>query len=604
MNRSPIVLSRLTRRQFLTLGLGTAAAYTLPLLVGCRNQPDTQTPSVEDVLGTDGTVPLQPKVIASQNGVLATSLLMKMQPFTVGGTSVMLRTYGSPKTGVADPDPNTDADWDWAFPGPTLQVNPGDSIQIMLYNYLPIEQNINECEPEFYVTPQLDKFPNCFHENEATNIHYHGMHVDVGPHADNVFLVLYPNGQEDVHDMPGEIVAIGQYEFNFTVPLDHPQGTYWYHPHKHGATDLQVANGMAGAIIVQDTGNTFQDYADQILVIQRITETLPFPGGAGSGTIVLNGVQNPTLTMQAGEIQRWRFINATGQLANAFRIGFSGPADVVPEIYLIAVDGVYISNDEWETEESDGSVFLAPGNRVDVLVQAKEEGSFSILATQTHTNEKANATRTPVSTDAAAAPPAFLTLQVEGSLAQPMNLPAAMPDLPAQLAPIPNSEISRQRTLTFSLLEGQQGGAGHGQAPVFAIDGQLFDPCRVDQCLTAGEEWTVINSSPVAHPFHIHVNPFFITAYNDPALSPPPGTPVPTPTPPTAGGSPVGQWQDTLLVPAAANGQNGSVTFRHRFPTDITGKFVLHCHILGHEDRGMMQVVEIVPVGEECTACE
>lgn len=602
MRRSTVVLPRLTRRQFLTLGLG-AAAYTLPLLVGCRNQPDTQT--AEDMLSTGTSVP-QPKIIPSQNGVLSTSLLMKMQPFTVGGQSVMLRTYGSPKEGVSNPDPTNDGDWDWAFPGPTLKVNPGDTIQLMLYNYLPVEQNINECEPEFYATPQHDQFPNCYHENEATNLHYHGMHVDVGAHADNVFLVLYPNGQEDVHDMPGEIVAIGQYAFNFTVPEDHPQGTYWYHPHKHGATDLQVANGMAGAIIVQDTTDTFEDYTDQVLIIQRINETLPFPGGAGAGTIMLNGVQNPTITMQAGEIQRWRFVNATGQLANAFRIGFSGPSDVVPQIYLIAVDGVYISNDEWETEESDGSVFLAPGNRVDVLVQAQEEGSFSLTAVQTHANEKVNATRTPASADAAAASPAFLTLQVEGSLPQPMSLPAAMPELPAQLAPILNSEISRQRTLTFSLLAGQQGGAGQGQAPVFAIDGQLFDPCRVDQCLTAGtaEEWTIINSTTVAHPFHIHVNPFFITAYNDPALSPPPGTPAPTPTPPTAGGSPVQQWQDTILVPAAANGQNGSVTFRHRFPTDITGKFVLHCHILGHEDRGMMQVVEIVPQGEDCTACE
>lgn len=102
--------------------------------------------------------------------------------------SVTLRTYGSPKTGITNPDPSNDTDWDWAFPGPTLQVNPGDTIQLTLYNYLPIEQNINECEPEFYVIPQLDHYPNCFHENEVTNLHYHGMHVDVGPHADNVFL--------------------------------------------------------------------------------------------------------------------------------------------------------------------------------------------------------------------------------------------------------------------------------------------------------------------------------------------------------------------------------------------------------------------------------
>lgn len=89
------------------------------------------------------------------------------------------------------------------------------------------------------------------------------------------FYKFDPNGQENVHDMSGEIVAVGQYEFNFKVPAEHPQGTYWYHPHKHGATDLQVANGMAGAIIVQDTSNTFQDYAEQVLIIQRISDTLP-----------------------------------------------------------------------------------------------------------------------------------------------------------------------------------------------------------------------------------------------------------------------------------------------------------------------------------------
>lgn len=303
--------------------------------------------------------------------------------------------------------------------------------------------------------------------------------------------------------------------------------------------------------------------------------------------------------MKAGEIQRWRFVNATGQLkANAFRIGFSDDPEVVPEIYLIAVDGVYISNDEWETEESDGSVFLVCKLVVTkVRFRRRKRVVLLRLAAQTHNNEKANATRTPTRQQRRRGATPFLTVQVEGALAQPMSLPTAMPEPPPQLV---SHSQQRNQPPTYPdflfVLEGQQGGAGQGQAPVFAIDGQLFDPCRVDQCLTAGtaEEWTVINSTSVAHPFHIHVNPFFIMVTTIPPSVHQRAHLDSTPTPPTAGKS--GRTiRRRRLRPRTGN---GFVTFRYRFPTDTAGKFVLHCHILGHEVLGYDASCRNRPSGE------
>lgn len=113
--------------------------------------------------------------------------------------------------------------------------------------------------------------------------------------------------------------------------------------------------------------------------------------------------------------------------------------------------------------------------------------------------------------------------------------------------------------------------------------------------VNTAEEWTITNSTTLAHPFHIHLNPFYIQEFYDPQGGLP---------------DPRHRWQDTIIIPPAGKGkdgkvENGKVVIRHRFP-EIVDKFVIHCHILGHEDRGMMQVVEVVANEESCNAaaCE
>lgn len=667
----------LTRRDFLKIAAGAAiSTVVFPLLVGCEPKPtatsEVPAPVTEPPTGAFPTAIIddnfpQPKTIYSVKGILQTTLLIKMMPPpakfnpptptptpTPDPTKpILFRMYGTPKKGV-DANPLIDDEWHWSFPGPTFRVNPGDRIELKLLNYLPQlpKDQIGVCEPAYYPTtgptpaatpaagtptliPTLpfnnDAFPDCFSENNVTNLHYHGMHVKQGESGDDVLLAIYPYGQNPHEAKHGEEhgmhVLIGENNYHFDVPKDHPQGTFWYHPHKHGATDLQVANGMAGAIIVNDTAPLLKDRqpVDQVLVIQDILQDLVFPlGGSGKLKVqTLNGVREPIINMQAGEIQRWRFVNATGNAASAFQLNFDG-ADA-PEMFLIAVDGNYLTESHWKSTTPTNALFLAPGNRADVLVVASKEGTFGVQVkstTDNQKNKKNESTPTPIPAGANGFTN-LLTVNVSGVMSPAMKLPETLPKLPNNLRPFgPGEKDVCSRTLTFGVLPDDSptqtpvapgtptatptplvggGGAPGGTAPKWAINGKQFDPKRVDECmlLNTSETWTLINTTAVAHPFHIHVNPFLIQEYVDP-------TPADPDNPRTTGDNPVGQWQDTIIIPAAKINKKGElktgkVVIRQRF-MDFTGKFVLHCHILGHEDRGMMQLLQVVKDASECTS--
>jgi FtsP/CotA-like multicopper oxidase with cupredoxin domain len=201
------------------------------------------------------------------------------------------------------------------------------------------------------------------------------------------------------------------------------------------------------------------------------------------------------------------------------------------------------------------TMLLSPGNRADVLVQGGAPGHYLLRKLEYDQG------RGPEPETILAA------VEVRGEPVE-MELPARLP-VPASLTPIEDYEIRRTRVVTFN------NHPSHSHAypfPRFTIDGKNFDPDRVDQTMKLGsaEEWTIRNEGSADHPFHIHINPFLVTQIGGAALA----TPV---------------WQDTVIVPRSG----GSVTFRTRF-TDFVGRFVLHCHILDHEDLGMMQLVEVV----------
>jgi FtsP/CotA-like multicopper oxidase with cupredoxin domain len=511
--------TRITRRSFLKQSaLAASAASTLPFLTGCPALP----------------VFCEPRVRRSIDGVLDTTLEARFALNCIGGTKVWTRTF------------------EGTIPGPTLRVKPGDTMRIRLINNLPPVPH--------HDTPGM----NLPHGFNHINLHTHGLHVSPTGISDNVFLELSEGNQIDLE---------------FAIPADHPAGTYWYHPHKHGAVFTQVMSGMAGAIIIEGDIDEVPEIAaakERLFVLNEIrivrnAGDLPNGDGGGHGhgmkmgeentqTILnqvppfefdaidaahlfrtVNGHINPIIHMRPGEVQRWRFVQAgTSQYLPLQLDGHS--------MQIIANDGIAIA-----TPHEVESVLMPPGTRTDMLVKAGEPGTYYLR-------------KLDFDQGIGLVPEEIIaTLIVKGSPLD-MPLPTALPT-PSSLPFIDDDELTGQRNVEFNVFPPLP----DAMFPRFVIDGQLFDPERVDHSVNLGavEEWNVSNQSGEHHPFHIHTNPFLVMAID--------GVPLATPV-----------WRDTVDLPPF-----GSVRFRTRF-VDFAGKMVLHCHILEHEDLGMMQVVEIV----------
>jgi FtsP/CotA-like multicopper oxidase with cupredoxin domain len=388
--------------------------------------------------------------------------------------------------------------------------------------------------------PNRDPMPrdiNHPHHFNTTNIHVHGLHVSPSGIADNVLRPMEP-GQS--------------YEIEIAIPEEHPRGTYWYHPHNHGSADVQISSGMAGALIVEGDFDDVPEIAaatERVLILNEVLfdylgtievydtvwpEAVP-------RFLSVNGQREPIIRMRPREVQRWRIVQ--GFHEDNLRLGLDGH-----DLHVIAQDGIAQS----EVDRL-RSLVMAPGQRADVLVQAGEPGTYLLQALP---NDEGYPSPT--------GPLAHVV--IEGEPIE-MSLPAALPAGP--LTPIGDDELTGSRQLTFTSIGPEMPATATYQEFAFLIDGRQFDPKRVDQRVTLGavEEWTVINDDHADHVFHIHTNPFQVTKVN--------GEPLATPL-----------WRDTVIVP-----REGSLTFRSRF-LDFTGKTVLHCHMMNHEELGMMQLIE------------
>ena len=257
--------------------------------------------------------------------------------------------------------------------------------------------------------------------------------------------------------------------------------------------------------------------------------------------------------MRPGEVQRWRLLHAGHQ--DDIYVVLDGHTPLP-----IARDGIALGRlgqAPLPLTDPDaahpGAMLMAPGQRIDVLVQAGPPGTYDLHAL-------------PYS-QGYASPTGLMSRVVVSGEPLPMTLPAALP--PGPLATIRDDEITGTRQLVFTAILPETEAAGHWQEFSFMIDGKVFDADRVDQRVALGavEEWTVLNQQEDDHVFHIHVNPFQVIKVNGEPVEP--------------------SWQDTAIVP-----RNGSLIFRSRF-LDFTGTFVLHCHMMNHEELGMMQIVEV-----------
>ncbi len=421
------------------------------------------------------------------------------------------------------------------------------------------------------------------------------------------------------------------------VRMGQAPGTHWYHAHKHGSTALNVANGLVGAFVIEgqydDQLRAYYGpgFKDPVLMVQQLAST-PVTTAANvrvSPALSVNGRLVPVLTMRPGEVQQWRMVNAS--FNDAFEISYSEAQATKPcaaatpppssplEWRQIAQDGVQFDVKNYQTLGSvNGPLNVAPGNRADLLVKAPARAGNYTLCVRRNIAIFAQ----PGSPVMPSPPSALLTVKVTGSPAGMDFIPDdRFPTLPAFLADIPESDIRLRRKLTFSGLTN--------------IDGKPFEEGKVSQTmqLNTAEEWTVENTSSFGgHPFHIHVNPFQLTELfepNSPEATTPgnpcyvdPKNPATFKPCPTRQPQPPFTWWDTFAIPTAQVHTLTTCTVKEQCPkelqpyitscdargcvetipgyfkmrsrfVDYTGDFVLHCHILLHEDRGMMQLVRV-----------
>lgn len=418
----------------------------------------------------------------------------------------------------------------------------------------------------------------------------------------------FPNYLELPEYKPGGPFLMGQ-----------APGSFWYHAHKHGSTSIHIFNGLAGAMIIEgdydDKLRAFfrrqlppkRELTERVMVFQQITavQNLLRTGGdnarTGNNQKLINGQLNAIIQMQPGEIQLWRFINAMGG-GNKGTIQpalFDSLKKQGFEMRQVACDGVqfawqnYLDQPFLEgkgaTGKFPGGLNIAAGNRADLLVKAPMTAVTARFA---------DSLTSLFVVEVVAAQPAIKEMQFfkdneADKKAYPV-LPAFLKDLDAP------AEVAHSIEFGWNMGDGPRG-APPNAPPHFMLNGKQFgeNMTTVDQCVPLNEtqDWELTNTTSIAHPFHIHVNPFQIVEIDTPTEV----NGVVTVQKYTPGPNKI--WQDVINIPPskgilgdpdpAKALQPGKVRIRQKF-ADFTGTYVLHCHILAHEDRGMMQLVRVV----------
>ncbi|NET46258.1 multicopper oxidase family protein [Okeania sp. SIO2B3] len=398
------------------------------------------------------------------------------------------------------------------IPGPRLEAKPGDIIRINFTNKLP----------------------------QPTNIHYHGLHIPITGNADNVFLKI----------APGDRLT-----YQFQIPQNHPAGMFWYHPHFHGLTAEQLFGGLAGLFIVRGELDEIPEVKaaeEKFLVLQDFaldqqgnllpSQELSIMTGRQGDLITVNGQSKPNLAIPSQGLLRLRILNAS--TSRFYRLSLEEHL-----FYLIATDGGALTEPIEMSE-----LLLTPGERADILIQAnREPGKYRLLnLPYQRVGMGMMGRNTPENQ-----PQVLATVSYESKV--------AVVPLPTKLIPVealPKAQKIRRFQMNHGMIPGK------GMA--FLFNGQAYQLERIDTQvqLNTVEDWELINTGIMDHPFHIHGNAFQVVSRN---------------------GKPEAYlaWKDVVLVRPGEK-----VLIRMPF-RDFPGKTVYHCHILDHEDLGMMGNLEI-----------
>ena len=497
---------------------------------------------------------------------------------------------------------------------PTLRLKPGDLLVLNLDNQL-IDTD---------AAAPAGKAIHAHHESGAAsdpcksemmsltsaNLHFHGLSVPPVCHQDDV---LHTSIQPS--DPP--------FEYRVRIPDDEPPGLYWYHPHIHGFSSRQVLGGASGALIVEGIERANSDLAglpERVLVVRDqdlLTPNAPSSSsqaavpviidrdgdaantGTGAGKpakdLSVNFVPVPfpdyppaKIIMKPGDRQLWRVLNASSVTYLNLAVIFKrGPRFQAQHLGLAAIDGVplTVSGTVGHAIEWRPSIMISPGARAEFIVTAPPAGVEGLLVTRTVNTGPGGEND----------PNRPLVSIVASTSAAPLH--SALPAAPKPLAQgrlpwLGSVTPTRTRKLYFSEDALDPKDPGAAQKFYLTVDGQtpaVFDPLSSEPSIVVKqgevEDWIIENRSSELHAFHIHQVHFQVVEWL--------GLPVNEPF-----------LRDVINVPFFIASMTGYPSVRLRMDfrdPDTVGTFVFHCHLLDHEDGGMMGLIRVEPANRDAT---
>ncbi|MET8632022.1 multicopper oxidase family protein [Streptomyces sp. NPDC004680] len=363
-----------------------------------------------------------------------------------------------------------------------------------------------------------------------TNLHTHGLNVSPRRPADDIFISIRPGAT---------------YDYTYRMPRSITPGTYWYHSHIDMHSAAQVAGGESGIVVVDGLRaylpRHLRNITERVIALKdnqiKGSEIKIHPLSIGARTNrTVNGQQNPVIRIRPGETQLWRVANIGANIY--YKLRLKGAA-----FHVVAQDGRPVHR-----IYSVDTLIVPAAARYDVLVQGGPAGTAQLETQPFSTGPAGNSF-----------PQANLATVVTGG--SPM-VRARIPSLFGPLVDLTRARIARRKTMVYT-----ENTAGTR----FYINGKYYDPKRIDfvSRLNTVEEWTVRNDTQEDHTFHVHTNQFQVMSVNGKAVDP------------------ARAWHETVNVP-----RGRKLVLRIRF-SHFTGRTVLHCHLLNHEDMGMMSVLDI-----------
>jgi FtsP/CotA-like multicopper oxidase with cupredoxin domain len=519
------------------------------------------------VRSSTGSVVAAPPELESQNGVLEVT----MKFLTTTDSQGLVRYCYVAENGLE---------------APTLRVNPGDKLVIHFQNALPASNdNMADMKMTLSANDAGSSACNGTMGSNVTNIHFHGTNVAPLCGQDEVLHTLVQPGQS--------------FDYNVQIPSNEPPGLYWYHPHPHGISEGQVQGGATGALIVEGLQNVDTALAglpertfvirDQLLPVSESNDAnIP----AWDLSINYVPVTYPSYTpaviqTNPGQQELWRVANTAADTILNLQYIVNGTPQAVQ---VVAIDGYPIaSGSSGQQSQSETSILLGPGARAEFVVTTPNVGDQAQLVTE-YWNTGPDGDFDP------ARPIANIVSQngIEGSAAGTTavrRLPSrAIQSKVTRFAALAAATPVAQRNLYFSEVLLDPTNPLSPTTFFITEEGQTPAAFTMDQAPNivahsdTVEDWVVENRAQEDHIFHIHQLHFQVLEVN--------GRPTNDPA-----------IRDTVDIPYwTGSGAYPSVKVRMDFrDPNIVGTFVYHCHILEHEDGGMMGEVQVLPPGSAST---